>query len=79
MEGKYYMSKMNKVRLFVVTRSTSIKAMRFIKLYNQFERYTVITCLLQYGVPLDNRADFTKTDWEMWVAAMEDDTVVCTL
>jgi len=31
---------------------------------------------LQYGVPLDNRADFTKTDWEMWVAAMEDDTVV---
>ncbi|XP_065887974.1 uncharacterized protein [Dysidea avara] len=40
MEGKYYMSKMNK-----------------------------------YGVPLDNRADFTKTDWEMWVAAMEDDTV----
>ena len=38
-----------------------------------------VTCLLQYGVPLDNRADFTKTDWEMWVAAMEDDTVVCTL
>ena len=26
---------------------------------------------------MDNRADFTKTDWEMWVAAMEDDTVVC--
>lgn len=21
----------------------------------------------RYGVPLDNRADFTKTDWEMWV------------
>lgn len=33
----------------------------------------------QYGVPLDNRADFTKTDWEMWVAAMEDDTVVCSV
>ena len=32
---------------------------------------------MQYGVPLDDRADFTKTDWEMWVAAMEDDTVVC--
>lgn len=25
------------------------------------------------GVPLDNRADFTKTDWVMWVAAMIDD------
>ena len=33
----------------------------------------------QYGVPLDSRADFTKTDWEMWVAAMEDDTVVCSV
>jgi hypothetical protein len=22
-----------------------------------------------FGVPLDNRALFTKTDWEMWVAA----------
>ena len=26
--------------------------------------------LLQYGVPLDDRADITKTDWLMWVAAM---------
>ena len=26
--------------------------------------------MLQYGVPLDDRADFTKTDWLMWVAAM---------
>ena len=26
--------------------------------------------VLQYGVPLDDRADFTKTDWLMWVAAM---------
>ena len=34
---------------------------------------------MQYGVPLDNRADFTKTDWEMWVAAMEDETVVCSV
>ena len=24
----------------------------------------------QYGVPLDDRADFTKADWMMWVAAM---------
>uniref|UniRef100_A0A7S2DPC0 Glutaminase A central domain-containing protein n=1 Tax=Octactis speculum TaxID=3111310 RepID=A0A7S2DPC0_9STRA len=26
-----------------------------------------------YGVPLDNRADFTKLDWSMWVAAMASD------
>ena len=25
---------------------------------------------MQYGVPLDGRHDYTKTDWEMWVAAM---------
>ena len=24
----------------------------------------------RYGVPLDNRADFAKTDWEMWTGAM---------
>jgi hypothetical protein len=23
----------------------------------------------EYGLPLDNRADFAKTDWEMWAAA----------
>ena len=23
-----------------------------------------------FGVPLDNRANFTKLDWSMWVAAM---------
>ena len=26
--------------------------------------------MLQYGVPLDDRADFTKTDWLMWIASM---------
>jgi hypothetical protein len=25
-----------------------------------------------YGVPLDNRAEFTKLDWEFWVGAMGD-------
>lgn len=38
-----------------------------------------ICIYIQYGVPLDDRADFTKTDWEMWVAAMEDDSVVCSV
>ncbi len=26
----------------------------------------------KYGIPLDNRSDYTKTDWEAWVAAMAD-------
>jgi len=32
--------------------------------------YYASTKLNTYGVPLDNRATFTKSDWEMWVAAM---------
>lgn len=28
------------------------------------------TKMNEYGVPLDDRADFTKSDWMMWVAAM---------
>lgn len=34
----------------------------------------IFNCMLylhvQYGVPLDNRADYTKADWEMWIGAI---------
>lgn len=26
----------------------------------------------KFGIPLDNRSDYTKTDWEVWVASMAD-------
>ena len=32
-----------------------------------------------YGVPLDCRADFTKSDWSMWIAAMGSDKQFQTL
>lgn len=25
---------------------------------------------MQFGIPLDNRHEYAKADWEMWVAAM---------
>ena len=27
----------------------------------------------RYGTPLDNRADYTKSDWLMWAASLTDD------
>ena len=27
----------------------------------------------EYGLPLDNRAEITKSDWSMWVASLTDD------
>ena len=32
--------------------------------------FSFCVSFLQFGIPLDNRQEFTKADWEMWVAAM---------
>lgn len=28
---------------------------------------------MEYGIPLDSRALYTKADWSMWIAAMGSD------
>lgn len=32
-----------------------------------------ISKMNKYGVPLDNRSDYTKTDWEIWTTVLSDD------
>ena len=36
--------------------------------------YYVNVKINEFGVPLDNRATFTKLDWQSWVAAMSTNT-----
>ena len=45
----------------------------FMYVHDSFNHY-----ITQYGVPLDDRHDYTKTDWLMWVAAMGNEEQVCT-
>lgn len=42
------------------------------KVYEK-ELSTYKTKMHPYGIPLDSRGDYTKTDWEMWTTCMFDD------
>ncbi len=47
-----------------------------LNLFSPRVRQTELTFYLQhlnqYGLPLDNRADYTKLDWELWTATLAD-------
>jgi hypothetical protein len=46
------------------------KIFEFAKFQKEFQSY--LNRLEQYGMPLDNRADYTKSDWIAWCAALMD-------